>query len=262
MNPSPLQRLLLPLALAPFFVGLWYLGYFAMAVDNRIFLPTPHKIVAAFFTQGGVIAQAALNTGSGALVGFAAAILFSILCAALLSLSPWVRAGLYPYLMILQLTPVIVLSPILVLWVGAGFRSVAVITFLICVFPLIVNTTQGLVSVDRNLVDLFRMARATRLQELRRLRLPAALPYFFSGLRIAATLAPIGAVVGDFTAGDSAGAGLGFLTIIYSSNFRYPELFAAVFANCLLGFFFTGGVLLLGKVFLGRWHESYTEQGH
>lgn len=261
MRLSPLQRLLLPLALAPFFVGLWYLGYFAMAADRRLFFPTPHRILMAFFEQGPVIAQAALNTGGGALAGFAAAILASIFCGALLSLSPWIRAGLYPYLMILQLTPVIVLSPILVLWVGAGFKSVAVITFLICVFPLIVNTTQGLLSVDRNLVDLFRIAGATRLQELRRLRLPAALPYFFSGLRIAATLAPIGAVVGDFTAGDSAGAGLGFLTIIYSANFRYPELFATVLANCLLGFFFTGGVLALGRLFLGPWHESYTEQG-
>lgn len=261
MRVSPLQRLLLPLCLAPVFIGLWYAVYYGMQPDNRFFLPTPHKIIAAFFEQAPLLAAASLRTGGGALVGFASAIVFSSLCAALLSLSSRVRAGLYPYLLLLQMTPVIVLSPILVLWVGAGFKSVAVITFLICVFPLIVNTTQGLLSVDRNLADLFRMARATRLQELLRLRLPSALPYFFAGLRISATLAPIGAVVGDFTAGDSAGAGLGYLTIIYSANFRYPELFATVLANCFLGFFFTGGVLLLSRIFLGRWHESHTEQG-
>jgi NitT/TauT family transport system permease protein len=200
--------------------------------------------------------MAALNTGEGALAGFLAALVISCLCAFLLSLSPWARAGLSPYLMILQLTPVVVISPVLVIWIGAGFKSVAVITFLICVFPLIVNTTQGLLSVDRRFLDLFQMAHASRTQVLLQLRIPSALPFFFAGLRIAATLAPIGAVVGDFTAGDSAGAGLGFLTIIYSANFRYPELFATVVANCMLGFLFTGSVVLASRLVLSRWHSS------
>ena len=251
------QRLFLPALTAPVLMGLWYLAFFLFSPERRLFLPAPHQILHALVASRAELFSALLNTGAGALTGFLLAIAVSSLGALLLSLSPWVRASLYPYLMILQMTPVVVLAPILIMWVGAGFKSVSVITFLICVFPLVVNSTQGLISVDRRLVELFHMARASRRQEVFLLRIPAALPYFFTGLRIAATLAPIGAVVGDFTAGNSAGAGLGFLTIIYSANFRYPELFATVVATCALGFLFTGGVVWLSWLALHRWHDSY-----
>jgi len=134
-----------------------------------------------------------------------------------------------------------------------------VITFLICFFPLVVNTTQGLVSTDRNLVELFQMWRATRLQQLFLLRVPAALPYFFTGLRIAATLAPIGALVGDYTAGSSAGdgGGLGFQTLIYSSRAQYPALFATAAVTCLLGFIFVAIVIGLSWLSLNRWHDAF-----
>ena len=161
--------------------------------------------------------------------------------------------------MMLQMTPVIVFAPILVLWVGAGLKSVVVITFLICFFPLVVNTTQGLISTDRNLVELFRMYRASRWQEIFLLRVPSALPYFFTGLRIAATLAPIGALVGDYTAGSSAGdgGGLGFQAIIYSSQAKYPALFATAAVTCVLGFIFVAIVLSLSWLALHHWHDSY-----
>ena len=161
--------------------------------------------------------------------------------------------------MILQMTPVIVVAPILVLWVGAGIKSVVVITFLICFFPLVVNTTQGLVSTDRNLVELFRMWRATPLQQIFLLRAPAALPYFFTGLRIAATLAPIGALVGDYTAGSSAGdgGGLGFAALVFSSRAQYPALFATAVVTCILGFLFVLIVLILARLTLHHWHDSF-----
>jgi NitT/TauT family transport system permease protein len=170
-----------------------------------------------------------------------------------------VRLSFYPNLMILQMTPIIVFAPILVLWVGAGLKSVVIITFLICFFPLVVNTTQGLISVDRNQVELFRLYRASRLQELWLLRIPSALPYFFTGLRIAATLAPIGALVGDYTAGSSAGdgGGLGFQTLIYSSQAKYPALFATAAVTCALGFIFVAAVLALSWAALHSWHDSY-----
>ena len=157
------------------------------------------------------------------------------------------------------MTPVIVVAPILVLWVGAGIKSVVIITFLVCFFPLVVNTTQGLISVDRNLVELFRSYRATRLQQLLSLRIPSALPYFFTGLRIAATLAPIGALVGDYTAGSSAGdgGGLGFQAIIYSSQAKYAALFATAVITCALGFIFVAIVVGFSWLTLHRWHESY-----
>lgn len=251
------MRFLLPALAAPVLIALWYGVLLLLSPERRIFFPAPHGIIAAFIDLHEEIWNASLHTAGGAFAGFSMAVAIALLASAILSCNASIRASLYPYVMLLQMTPIVVIAPILVIWVGAGFRSVAVITFLICVFPLIVNTTQGLISVDRNLVDLFRMARASWLQEFLHLRIPGALPYFFTGLRISATLAPIGAVVGDFTAGDSAGAGLGFLTIIYSANFRYPELFAAVAANCLLGFAFSGGAALLSWVVLHRWHDSY-----
>jgi NitT/TauT family transport system permease protein len=250
--------------LLPAFTGVamlaaWHGAHFLLSEDLRFLLPTPAQVALAFREHGEALAHAAWNTTQGALLGFGAAVVLSAGLGLALSLSPLVRASLYPYLMILQMTPVIVIAPILVLWVGAGLRSVSIITFLICFFPLVVNTTQGLISTDRQLVELFRMWRATRWQHLLRLRAPAALPYFFTGLRIAATLAPIGALVGDYTAGSSAGdgGGLGFQAIIYSSQAKYPALFATAAVTCALGFLFTAAVLALSWLALHRWHDSY-----
>ncbi len=262
MSASRWSRLglwLLPLATGLLVIALWYLIHASLSSDRRFLLPPPHAVLAAFQEQGPTLWRAALNTSQGALLGFSAAVLSSIGLAVLLSLTPLVRASLYPYLMMLQMTPVIVLAPILVLWVGPGLASVSVITFLICFFPMVVNNTQGLISTDRHLVEFFRMCRASRAQELLLLRLPAALPYFFTGLRIAATLAAIGAIVGDFTAGNAAGdgGGLGFLTIIYSSQFKMAALYATALTGCALGFVFVGSVFFLSWLFLHRWHDAY-----
>ncbi len=258
MNPR-LKSILLPAAAGALFIAVWYAIRFAMAEEMQFLLPTPGEILGSFRENGDSLARAALNTTEGALLGFAAAITISIGLALALSLSSLVRVSLYPYLMMLQMTPVIVFAPILVLWVGAGLKSVVVITFLICFFPLVVNTTQGLISTDRNLVELFRMYRASKWQEIFLLRVPSALPYFFTGLRIAATLAPIGALVGDYTAGSSAGdgGGLGFQAIIYSSQAKYPALFATAAVTCVLGFVFVAIVLSLSWLALHHWHDSY-----
>lgn len=251
--------ILLPAATGTLFVGVWYAIHALLSPDFRFMLPAPDAVVAAVRDHAAEFARASYNTAIGALLGFGLAIAVSIGCAFLLSLSPLIRRSLYPYLMMLQLTPVIVVAPILILWVGAGRPSVVAITFLICFFPVVVNTTQGLISTDRNLVDLFRMWRATRWQQLLLLRAPAALPYFFTGLRIAATLAPIGALVGDYTAGSSAGdgGGLGFAALVYSSRAQYPALFATAAITCALGFLLVAAVLLLAKLLLGRWHDSF-----
>ncbi len=252
-------KVLLPAVTGALVILLWYYIHFALTLDNRFLLPRPDEIIAAFQANRAELLRATLNTTEGALAGFLLAVVVSFALALGLSLSSLVRVSLYPYLMILQMTPVIVFAPILVLWVGAGIKSVVIITFLICFFPLVVNTTQGLVSADRNLVELFRMYRANRWQELCLLRVPAALPYFFTGLRIAATIAPIGALVGDYTAGNSAGdgGGLGFQTIIYSAQAKYAALFATAAVTCVLGFVFVAGVISLSWLALHKWHDSY-----
>jgi NitT/TauT family transport system permease protein len=253
-------RRLLPLATGVGVILLWYAICFGLSADQRFLLPAPHEVARAFAEKGSTLWSAALNTGGGALLGFGAAVTLSFVLALFLSLSPLVRASFYPYLMILQMTPIIVIAPILILWVGPGLKSVTIITFLICFFPMVVNTTQGLVSTDRNLVDLFRMCKASKWQEIYLLRVPAALPYFFTGLKIGATLAPIGAIVGDYIAGNSAGGqgGLGFLTIIYSSQFQMGALFATAAVGCLLGFIFVAGVIALSWLALHKWHDSFS----
>jgi NitT/TauT family transport system permease protein len=254
-----LLQFLLPAAVGALMIALWYGIHAWLSEDLRFLLPTPDAILGAFREYGAELARATLNTAEGALLGWLFAVVIGFALAVGLSLSPLVRLSFYPYLMILQMTPIIVFAPILVLWVGAGLKSVVIITFLICFFPLVVNTTQGLISVDRNQVELFRLYRASRWQELRLLRIPSALPYFFTGLRIAATLAPIGALVGDYTAGSSAGdgGGLGLQTLIYSSQAKYPALFATAAVTCALGFIFVAAVLALSWAALHSWHDSY-----
>ena len=257
-------RVIMPAFTGVLIIGLWYFVRWAMSAEQQFLLPPPTDILKALSDERGSLWQGAVHTAQGALFGFGLAVLLSFTFALALSLSQGIRAGLYPYLMILQMTPIIVIAPILILWVGPGIRSVVIITFLICFFPMVVNTTQGLISTDRNLVDFFRMCRATRFQEIFFLRVPAAMPYFFTGLRIAATLAPIGAIVGDFYAGNSAGGsgGLGFLTIIYSSQFKMGALFATAAVSCVLGFIFVAAVVSLSWFALHKWHDSFSTTDH
>jgi NitT/TauT family transport system permease protein len=263
MPREPMNRRALniigPIATGLLVIAAWYGRHFTLSDETRFLLPSPGHVLNALRDNQDVLLRATLNTTKGALLGFGLAIIGSCTTALLLSLSRWIRASLYPYLMILQMTPIVIIAPILVLWLGAGLKSVSAITFLISFFPLVVNTTQGLISTDRNMVELFRMHRARPWQEILLLRVPAALPYFFTGLRIAAVLAPIGAIVGDYTAGTSAGdgGGLGFQAIIYSSQAKYPALFATAGIGCVLGFIFTGAVLALSWFALHHWHESY-----
>ncbi|MSU48738.1 MAG: ABC transporter permease [Opitutus sp.] len=257
--PRPLLKLLLPVAAGTIVLLLWYGVHFYLEEEMRFLLPTPGAVVQAFWDHRDALGRATVNTAEGALFGFALAIVVSFVLAILLSLSPLIRTSLYPFLMALQMTPLPVLAPICVIWVGAGLKSVSLLTFVIAFFPLVVNTTQGLISTDRNLVELFGLYRASRFQQLFLLRVPAALPYLFTGLRIAATLAPIGAVVADMNVGSSAGdgGGLGFQAVIYSSQAKYPALFATAATTCVLGFILNAGVLALSWFALHHWHDSY-----
>jgi NitT/TauT family transport system permease protein len=257
----PVFKILLPALTGALVVAVWYAVHFYLDPEMRFLLPTPGAILQALMDNRESLGRAAFNTSQGALAGFGLAIVVSFALGILLSLSPLVRTSLYPYLMALQMTPLPILAPIFVIMpgVGAGFRSVALLTFVIAFFPLVVNTTQGLISTDRNLVELFRLYRASPLQQLFLLRVPSALPYFFTGLRIAATIAPIGAVVADMNAGTSAGdgGGLGFQAVIYSSQAKYPALFATAGITCVLGFVLNAIVLTLAWLALHKWHDSY-----
>ena len=143
---------LLPLLTGALVIAAWYGAHGWLSPDMRFLLPTPDAVVGAMRENADDLWRATLNTAQGALVGFAIATALSFVLAVVLSLSPLIRASLYPYLMILQMMPVIVIAPILIVWVGPGLKSVTIITVLICFFPLVVNTTQGLISTDAHSV--------------------------------------------------------------------------------------------------------------
>lgn len=258
MSPRIL-RWILPLALAALLLVAWQVAHNSLPPERRFLLPGLQQLAEVFRTHGSQLLAGARHTGLAAVAGFALSAIVAAATSALLASSSLVRITLYPYLMALQMVPVIIIAPILILWVGPGTPSVVIVTFLITFFPLVVNTTQGLLSVDRSHLDLFRMARASRWQELVLLRAPAALPYFFTGLRIAAILAPIGALTADYLVGTSTGknAGLGNMALLFSARTEIPALYATAIVGCVLGFVLVAAVAGLSWLVLHRWHDSY-----
>jgi NitT/TauT family transport system permease protein len=178
--------------------------------------------------------------------------------ALLFAQSRWVRRMLYPYTLLLQTVPIIAISPLILLWVGAGSGAVTLIAFIISLAPIIANVTQGLISADENLVDLFLMHNASAAQMLFKLRLPHSVPSLFVGIRIASGLAVIGAVTGELYAGSArvGEGGLGYSIFYASSQLQTDYLFALVAATTVLGFGFVFIVMFLEWYFLHRWHES------
>lgn len=254
---------LLPLASGVLFFALWYAVRALSGLESWI-LPTPVEILEAAWREKERLLRAVGSTALGALGGFTLAATLGFAIALLLGISRALHAALYPWLLVLQMTPVIVLTPIIVLWAGPGMPGIITITWLISFFPIMANMTQGLVSTDLNHVALFRMCNATRWQELMLLRVPAAMPYYLAGLRIAATLAPIGAIFGEYMVGNSSGGsgGLGFLVYSYNTQIKIPALFATALTSCLLGFIFVAAVSGLNWAVLHKWHDSFERNDH
>ena len=253
----------LPVISGVLFIALWYAVRAASGLQSWI-LPTPLEILQAAGREQARLVAAAGHTALGALGGFVLAAALGFFTALVLGVSKSLRAGLYPWLLVLQMTPVIVLTPIIMLWAGPGLPGIITITWLISYFPIVANMTQGLLSTDMNHVALFRIANASRLQEMLLLRVPSAMPYYLAGLRIAATLAPIGAIFGEYMVGNSSGGtgGLGFLVYSYNTQIKIPALFATALTSCLLGFMFVAAVSWLNWAVLHKWHDSYERDDH
>ncbi len=248
-----------PVAFGMFFIAIWYLAIHLFKIPVYQ-LPTPDEIVLAGIAEHKTLLSGAIQTTIACVIGFVTSVIVAVVLSILLASSQWAYKGVYPYVLILKMTPVIVLAPIIVLWFGQGLGSITIITFLICFFPIVANTTMGLRSTDRNLLDLFDVYRANRHQEMLYLRIPHAMPYFLTGLKIAAALTPIGALYGDTIAGMGSGAeaGLGFVVVVFSSQLKIPALYAAAFTACAIGFIFVGIVSLLHWKLLRKWHDSFS----
>lgn len=236
---------------------LWQLVLWIFRVPPFM-LPSPWAVARAVVARFPSLLTSLSITAREAGGGLAASIVVGVIIALIFAQSRWVRRMLYPYTILLQTVPIVAIAPLILMWVGAGEVSVTLIAFIISLAPVIANTTQGLVSVDENLVHLFLMHNASPQQLLFKLRLPNAVPSLFVGIRIASGIAVIGAITGELYAGSSrlGEGGLGYSILYASSQLQTDYLFALVLAATVLGFGFFFIVMFFEWYFLHRWHES------
>jgi NitT/TauT family transport system permease protein len=225
-------------------------------------LPGPLDVAEALRDRFPSLLNSLAITTEEAAGGLAASIVVGVAVAMVFAQWRWLRQLVYPYTILLQTVPIVAIAPLIILWTGAGTAAVTIVTFIICLAPIIANTTQGLISVDANLIDLFLMYKATPGQILFKLRLPNALPNLFTGVRISAGISVIGALTGELFAGSTrvGEGGLGYSITYANDQMEISFMFALVLAATVLGFSFFFIVMFLEWLALHNWHESSRPQ--
>ncbi len=248
-----------PLAVGVAMLGLWQAWVGIEDIPPYI-LPAPIAIAQALWTDGPSLLGSLLVTLRITLAALAAAAILGGAIALLFSLSRVLALSLFPYAVILQVTPIVAIAPLIIIWVRQPFLALLVCAWLVAFFPIVSNTTIGLNSADRNLLALFRLYGASPGQTLRYLKLPTALPYFLAGLRISGGLALIGAVVAEFVAGTGGTeTGLAFRILEAGYRLAIPRLFAALFLLSATGIAIYAVIDFVSRMILRRWHESAIE---
>lgn len=248
-------RLLMPVIVLAAGLALWEFVVRANGIEPFV-LPAPSLVWRTLVADWPVLSESLGVTLLTTLEGFVAAAIGGIALALLFNQSKWLEYSLFPYAVILQVTPVIAIAPLLLIYLPQQ-TAVIVCAWIVAFFPVLSNTTLGLNSVDRNLAGLFQLYGASKWQALCYLKLPAALPFILGGLRIAGGLSLIGAVVAEIAAG-TAGAGSGLAYRIAESGYRLniPRMFAALLLLSVAGIVIYGMLALVSHLVLRRWHES------
>lgn len=251
-----LMRLIIPAVMLGLLVLLWAWYVSAYNVPHYI-LPSPSRVAQSLVNDWPTLSSALLVTLKITFMALGLALAGGVGLAIIMTQSRWVELAIYPYAVILQVTPIVAIAPLIVIYAPTTQVAVLICAFIVAFFPVLSNTTQGLKSTDHNLLNLFEMYGASRWQTLRYLKLPAALPYFLAGLKIAGGLALIAAVVAEFAAG-SAGANSGLAYRLLESQFRLniPRLFAALLLLSLTGVLIFALTSAVSHLLLRRWHES------
>jgi len=250
----------LPLLVFLAMIGLWE----ALVRVNDIppyVLPSPSLIGVTLVKDWGTLSGSLLVTLQITFQALLAATVGGVALAILFARSRWIERSFFPFAVVLQVTPIVAIAPLLLVYLDAN-TAVLVCAFLVAFFPILSNMALGLASADHNLIDLFELYKASRWKQLILLRLPAALPYFLGGLRIAGGLALIGAIVAEIAAG-SAGQGAGLAYRIVEAGYRLniPRMFAALVLISASGILIYLVFTLLSYVLLSRWHDSARERG-
>ncbi len=256
--PSRILRVAAPALIAALLLAAWQALVVIYDVPTYI-VPSPVIVLRTLVADRALLSDALAVTLGIALTALAVATIAGTLVALLFVQSRWIEMSLFPYAVLLQVTPIVAIAPLIIIWVKDTRIALVLCAVVVAIFPIISNTTLGLRSVDRGLLDLFRMCRASRWQILVRLRIPGALPYFFGGLRIASGLALIGAVVAEFVAGTGGqGAGLAYQILLAGMQLNIPRLFAALFLIAAAGVALFTVTVWVSRLALSRWHESET----
>jgi len=252
------RRALFALAVPAVLLLGWELLVRAAQIPHYV-LPAPSLVLATLWANLGSLMQSWWFTVKITFSALALSAVLGVGLAALFALSPWVERLLLPVAIVLQVTPIVAIAPLILIYVDSTTAALLICAWIVAFFPILSNTVIGLRSADANLKDLFTLYRASRLQRLRLLLVPTALPYFLAGLKIAGGLSLIGAVVAEFTAG-AAGRETGLASRILEASFRteVPKMFAALLLVSLTGIAIFLLFNWLGHALLGRWHDSET----
>ncbi len=257
-NPRFL-RVAAPLLIGVLLLLVWQMLCTVLEVPAYL-VPTPWLIAKTLVGDWGLLSDALLVTLKITFLAFALSVLLGVAIAFLFVQSRFIEVSLFPYAIILQVTPIVAIAPLIIIWVKEPTFALVICATIMALFPIISNTTLGLRSVNPGLLNLFKLNKASRWQTLRRLRIPSALPYFFGGLRISSGLALIGAVVAEFVAGTGGtGSGLAYQILQAGFQLNIPRLFAALFLITMTGIVLFLAMMVLSRMALAGWHES--EQG-
>ena len=254
-------RLVWPPALTVVLVLLAWQALVTLSGVRPYLLPSPVDVFSALIAEAGTLWAATLRTGAATLAGFGLSVFIGILSGSVLASFAPLRRGVYPITNLLQMVPLVAIAPLLTIWFGYGASAVIAAACIVSIFPVIANTVDGLRAVDPKLKELFALYGAGPWTTWWRLLLPAATPQILTGLRIAAGLSVIGAVVGEFVSGymgDQAPIGIVILTGIREA--RTDVVFAAVLLSAAVGFMLFGLVSGVGHLILRRWHPSALER--
>ena len=246
----------LPFLVFCIFIGGWQWLVISREIPHYI-LPGPFLIAETLVTDFATLAESWLITLTVTGLALTLAIVFGGGLAILFTQSKWIEMSFFPYAVVLQVTPIVAIAPLIFIYVESKVAGLLICAWIVAFFPILSNTTLGLNSADHNLRDLFKVYGASRWQTLRYLQLPAALPYFLGGLRIAGGLSLIGAVVAEFVAGSGGiGSGLAFRILESSYRLNMPRMFAALALIVVTG---VAIYLILSYVtwlLLRKWHDS------
>ncbi|HVA12101.1 MAG TPA: ABC transporter permease [Stellaceae bacterium] len=250
-------RLMVPIILGICIIAFWEFAVYYWKIPKFIF-PAPSMIVQALIADFPTLMASLWTTVKVTLSAFFIASFLGIAVAVLFVQSRVLEISLFPYAVILQVTPVVAIAPFILIWVGLDHveRALLILATIVAFFPILSNTALGLKSVDHNLRNLFDLYGASRFQRLRELEFPSALPYILGGLKISGGLALIGAVVAEFVAGSGTGSGLAWRIVESANQLNIPRMFAALLLLSIIGIaiFFT--LSWVESLLLHKWHES------